>query len=210
MRIILKRKRPHLLLHSLIRRLLALFSQFWRPMAVGAVFLLASPRLAVLSAEAEERFRLLSFGLYVGGEATAGEAEEPLERIVLPHLIEETRIIEAAPCRLFGFVFDGPPEPVHVHVRHPPRPGPGGEETGMDGFTLPPLEGPRFVGFRFESAGDEVPGRWEFQIQGEKGEELREIFEVVASPASGAAASFPCLSPPLSFLPESLRSPPRG
>lgn len=160
-------------------------------MAGGAVF---------SAAGAEKTLRLLSSGVYAEGPE-AGTEGDPVMRIPLPRLLEETHVLAPAPCRLFGFVFDGPAEAYRVHIRHPP--GAGGGQGDEDVFDLPPLAGPRFVGFRFERAADERPGVWEFRLEGAGEALLVERFEVLppASPPPGREDPLPCPAPPVSLGP---------
>lgn len=173
----------------------------------GAVPLLAALGFIVCAGagKAAEGFRILAYGVFADRGTRGAEGDALLERIPLPILREETRRIPPAPCRLFGFVFDGPAVPVHVQIHHPARPAPDGTVTSEETFDLPALAGPRFVGFRFETKEDEAPGMWEFSMSG-GGERLHQIFEILSPPPSappaekgaGGRNGTPCDAIPLS------------
>lgn len=179
----------------------------FRRVCQGAVPLLAALGFIACcgAGRAAEGFRILAYGVFADGGTRGAEGDALLERIPLPVLREETRRIPPAPCRLFGFVFDGPAVPVHVHIRHPARPAPDGTVTSEETFDLPALTGPRFVGFRFETEEDEAPGVWEFSLSG-GGERLHQIFEILSPPPSapqaaggaGGRSGTPCDAIPLS------------
>ena len=184
-----------------------------RPFLVPVLMLLATPALAQgvprrpapVQAAPAPTLRITGSGEYVVSrelgprELPAPKPDADTVKLVEdPHIVRQTRQIEARLCRSFGFLFTVDNMPtgglevtvtsVHPAILHPS----GRVSTGVTyDMTINPGP-PGLVGFSFDEPWELVPGTWTFTVR--DGDRLlaEQSYEVTASPDASQAERQDC------------------